>query len=115
MDDAKLALEWRAIHCNQLTRSGHCAVAPTTQDIIALIERVRKDERAKLFPEILAASGGYKASSRADGTILVEPEWPQFPKWDEDEGGGPGVMSRLSVAECIEKLLNEAIRARHVD
>ena len=58
--------------------------------------------RTKLIKE----SGPYKAKSCANGDIRVVPKWPQFPEFDEQEGGGLGLFSRLALARQIEDFLN---------
>ena len=58
------------------------------------------------MPTLLQESGPYKVESRADGTVLVTPSWPQFPPYSEDEGGGPGMFSRLGLADEIRALIN---------
>ena len=57
-------------------------------------------------PTIVRKSGPYTCESRADGTILISPDWPQFPKWTEEEGGGPGILSRLSLGIALTEWLN---------
>ena len=58
-----------------------------------------------LSPTIKEA-GPYKAVSLANGQIRITPAWPEFPPYNEDDGGGPGVLSRLALAGAIEALLN---------
>lgn len=55
-------------------------------------------------------SGPYKVLARADGSLVVIPAWPQFPK--ADEGGGPGFISRMGLAEDLERWLNAPYEAR---
>lgn len=57
--------------------------------------------------KVINKAGPYRADSCADGTIKITPTWSQFPKWNEQDGGGPGLGSRWEVAAEIEKLLNE--------
>lgn len=58
--------------------------------------------RTKLIKE----SGPYKLLSFSNGELRVMPEWPNFEPWDEDKGGGPGVISRMRLAREIEAFLN---------
>ena len=55
---------------------------------------------------MIRSSGPYSCRSNADGTILVTPAWPQFRPWTEEDGGGPGPISRLHLAEELVLLLN---------
>ena len=56
--------------------------------------------------KIIRDAGPYKVASCADGTLRVYPEWPTLPKWNEQDGGGPGLGDRLELAARIEKMLN---------
>ena len=49
--------------------------------------------------------GKCKVSSLANGTLLVEPEWPGSLPYDDAEGGGPGLLSRLAGAVRLSELL----------
>ena len=55
---------------------------------------------------LLRQSGPYKVQSYSDGSLLVTPAWPQGPVWTADDGGGPGVVSRLELAHQLELWLN---------
>ncbi len=57
-------------------------------------------------PNLIRKSGPYRCESRADGSILITPDWSQFPKYTEEDGGGPGVISRLALAVNLEEWLN---------
>ena len=46
----------------------------------------------------------FSVMSRADGTLLVEPDY--YSKWTPEEGGGPGLLTRLALAKWIELRLN---------
>ena len=62
--------------------------------------------RARYF---IAQCGPYKVSSLANGDMkvaILTPDWPQFPKYNELDGGGPGVLSRLELASELETYLN---------
>lgn len=50
-------------------------------------------------------SGPYKVESCADGTLVVSPAWDQYPEWTMEEGGGPGLLSRMALASQIERFL----------
>lgn len=62
---------------------------------------------SKSGDKLIRQSGPYEAVSRADGTILIRPAWPQFPPYTEEDGGGPGLFSRMSLAEEIQRVLNQ--------
>ena len=62
-------------------------------------------------------AGPYKVVSMADGTLRVHPEWsgadwPGRPAWmrltepERSEGGGPGILSRMRLAEELQDWLN---------
>ena len=57
-------------------------------------------------PTIVTKSGPYKVKSLASGVLKVEPTWPQFPVWTEEDGGGPGMGSRMALAADLERWLN---------
>ena len=50
-----------------------------------------------------------EVTSFADGTMKIEPVWKGVKPYTEADGGGPGLMSRLSAAKWCELLINEAI------
>lgn len=52
---------------------------------------------------------GFKVESQADGNILVTPDWIA-PYRGPDEGGGPGLFSRMAMAEWIEDKLRRRQR-----
>ena len=60
------------------------------------------------FRNRLVGIGPFQCQSRADGTVLVKPAWSAWPPYDEDEGGGPGVMARMGFAFDLEQFLNGA-------
>ncbi len=57
-------------------------------------------------PPSIKRAGPYKVQSCADGTLRVTPEWPRLRKWNPEDGGGPGLFSRLSLAEDLQDWLN---------
>lgn len=59
---------------------------------------------------LVNASGPYRVLSLANGQLLVTPTWPQFKTYTDEDGGGPGVLSRLELAESVERLLNGRVR-----
>lgn len=61
-------------------------------------------------PSFIKHSGPYKVVSLANGLLEVTPAWPQFPKWTEENGGGPGLLSRLALAEDLERWLNASFK-----
>ena len=59
-------------------------------------------------PATVRKAGPYKCESLANGQILVTPTWPQFPPYTDEEGGGPGVFSRMALAGELARWLNAA-------
>ncbi len=59
--------------------------------------------------KFIKESGPYKVTSFTNGKITIEPDWTQFPKWNEEDGGGPGVISRMRLAREIEEFLNVGV------
>ena len=57
-------------------------------------------------PASVRRAGPYQVSSRADGTLIVTPAWPNFRPYTPEDGGGPGVFSRLGLAHDFERWLN---------
>lgn len=57
-------------------------------------------------PTIVKKSGPYKVQSCADGSLTVVPTWPQFGTYTPENGGGPGVFSRLWLAGDLARWLN---------
>ena len=66
-------------------------------------EKLRADARRTKF---IKESGPYWLVSLSNGEIMIRPEWSQFPEWNEEEGGGPGVFSRIRLADEIQDFLN---------
>ena len=65
--------------------------------------------------KLMRDAGPYRVKSLADGRFMVYPEWSCYPEgasWKADaahevwEGGGPGVVSRMSLATEMERFLN---------
>ena len=64
---------------------------------------------------LMRKAGPYKVESLVDGTLMVSPDWsayPGKPGWrretqdDENEAGGPGLFSRLGLANDVQDFLN---------
>ena len=55
---------------------------------------------------LLKESGPYMVGSKANGEIYISPAWPQCPKYTVEDGGGPGLFSRLRLAADIAEFLN---------
>lgn len=51
----------------------------------------------------------FKTASRADGSILIEPDYIR-PYRGRDEGGGPGIFTRMLLAVWCEKRLAKRTR-----
>ena len=54
----------------------------------------------------VSQNGPYHVESCADGTLIVYPAWTREGNWDLEQGGGPGITSRMHLAGCVEELLN---------
>ena len=50
--------------------------------------------------------------SCADGTIKVTPVWKGVLEYTEGEGGGPGLLMRLSAAQRLQDLIDAQLRRR---
>ncbi len=83
---------------------------PTRQ--IPSLVRVSAGERigARRTLAVIRDAGPYDVHSCADGTIVIRPTWPKEPPLDKYGAGGPGVLSRMSLAECIAERLNGMVR-----
>ena len=57
-------------------------------------------------PRAVRRAGPYVVESLADGGLIVTPAWPAFRPWTPEEGGGPGVFSRLDLAGELQRWLN---------
>ena len=66
------------------------------------MDKVKRVRRTALIRD----SGPYVVKSRAHGVLNVYPAWPQFPEYNDEDGGGPGVLSRLALADDLERWLN---------
>ena len=62
-------------------------------------------------PKIVRESGPYTVKSLANGVLEVHPSWPQCSEWTED-GGGPGLISRLTLAGALEDWLNASYKEK---
>lgn len=56
-------------------------------------------------------AGPYHVESCANGTMLVTPAWSQF-HCQEYDGGGPGLGTRLQLADDIAAVLRSIMRKR---
>ena len=63
--------------------------------------------------KLIRDSGPYRVDSRAlsHGSLIVYPRWSQYGNnWQEMQdkgyGGGPGMMSRMALADDLESWLN---------
>ena len=66
----------------------------------------------KRMSAIIRNAGPYEVHSLADGTIMVHPKWPQFPPNTPMDGGGPGIVSRLALAQELQDFLNSRVKSR---
>ncbi len=60
-------------------------------------------------PRSVREAGPYKVHSCSDGTLTIEPAWPKFRPWTAEEGGGPGVYSRMVLAVDLQAWLNNEV------
>ena len=66
----------------------------------------------------LRRAGPFTVESCSDGTLRVEPEWPGEPKPGEEfdgSPGGPGVITRMTVATALDELLAVLVLPRKVN
>lgn len=61
---------------------------------------------AKRRPSFVTKCGPYVVRSCADGSLEVTPSWPQFPPYNDEDGGGPGLFSRVHLAAELQAWLN---------
>ena len=48
--------------------------------------------------------GRVEAKSCANGDIIVHPEWPGITPYNEEDGGGPGLFTRVAGSARLIKL-----------
>jgi hypothetical protein len=65
---------------------------------------------SKRMSAIIRNAGPYEVHSIPDGALVVHPEWPGFPKYNPVDGGGPGIVSRIALAQEIQEFLNSRIK-----
>ena len=55
-----------------------------------------------------------KVESLPNGQMRVTPAepWVGYTVWDERDGGGPGMMTRIYAAHQLEKIINAHLKAR---
>lgn len=51
-----------------------------------------------------------EVKSCADGSMNIKPVWKGVKPYTPEDGGGPGLLSRLAAAKRCEKLLNEYLK-----
>lgn len=49
--------------------------------------------------------------SLANGNIIVVPTW-HGPKWTPEDGGGPGVFTRVGAARRLQRLINAHLKGK---
>lgn len=59
--------------------------------------------------KLIRESGPYTVISRPNGELSIMPKWPQFPEYNDEDGGGPGINTRFNLAHDIEELLNSSV------
>ena len=56
---------------------------------------------------IIRHSGPFICESLVNGHILIKPAWSQYERvWNLEEGGGPGIFTRMELARCLQHWLN---------
>lgn len=55
---------------------------------------------------LMRQSGPYRVYSHADGKLTIYPAWSQYKKWTAEDGGGPGMPTRLALAAELQDWLN---------
>lgn len=51
-----------------------------------------------------------KVKSCADGSMNVEPKWIGIKEYTPEDGGGPGLLTRLAAAQSFERAINKMLR-----
>lgn len=69
-------------------------------------ETIRLQDDVKKRSELKKMWLRVEVSSCADGTMKIEPEWRGVRKYTPEDGGGPGLLSRLSAAQWCQSLIN---------
>ena len=58
-------------------------------------------------PSVVRQSGPFFCQSLANGHILIKPAWSQYERvWSLQEGGGPGIFTRMELARTLQHWLN---------
>ena len=58
-------------------------------------------------PSVVRQSGPFFCQSLANGHILIKPAWSQYERvWNLEEGGGPGIFTRMELARELQYWLN---------
>lgn len=60
---------------------------------------------------LMRQSGPYQVESTIGGQLVIVPKWSQVPVWTEEDGGGPGLFSRLALAADLQAWLNAPYEA----
>lgn len=68
------------------------------------MKKIRPQDARRALKRIWSAVAVY---SCADGTLKIEPTWNAaiYGKYTEQNGGGPGLFSRMHSAHMVERLL----------
>ena len=66
-------------------------------------------------PAFLKKSGPFVCVSQLNGYILVKPSWKnKGAVWNLEEGGGPGMFSRMDLATYLQDFLNQGYSAEQL-
>ena len=58
-------------------------------------------------PSLIQQSGPFTCESLVNGHILVKPAWSEYARvWSLEEGGGPGIFTRIELARALQGWLN---------
>lgn len=64
--------------------------------------------------KLMRDAGPYRVLSCADGSLRIEPDWPGEEYFDEETGGGPGLFTRMALADHVERFLNGGRRRKEI-
>ena len=56
--------------------------------------------------DLLRREGPFWVTSLVNGTLVVYPAWAFCGRWEVEEGGGPGIFTRMELALEVQAFLN---------
>lgn len=63
-------------------------------------------------PSVRALWRSARVESCSDGTLRVIPEWRGVKPYTDEDGGGPGLLSRLAAAERLRELIERELKRK---